>query len=122
MKRNKLVYWISTGLLSAGFGASAIMYLTANPAITEGLGKAGYPAFMVPLLGVAKLLAVIGLLNPWFGRIKEWAYAGTVFVLVGAVWTHVATSTSFVAPLVFLLITAISYYYRGKTQATETKN
>ena len=114
MKQTKIMYWLATSPLLLGFTASSAMYLTANDSIRIPMQQAGYPGFMLYLLGVAKLLAVVGLINPWFPKLKEWAYAGTVFVLSGAVWTHVATSTSFVPPLLFLLFTGASYYYNNK--------
>jgi hypothetical protein len=60
------------------------------------------------------LLGAIALLNPWFPKLREWAYAGFTFTLISAIWAHVATSTPFVAPLVFLILLAVSYYFHQK--------
>src|SRR5687767_4626014 len=109
MKKNKIIYWSVTGLLSALFLMSAVMYLTKNPQITEGFTRSGYPLFLVTMLGVAKLLGAIALVNPWSKELKNWAYAGFTFVLIGAVWTHAATHTPFVAPLIFLVLLGLSY-------------
>jgi hypothetical protein len=65
---------------------------------------------MLPLLGTAKLLGALAIINPWFPMLREWAYAGFTFVLTGAAWSHLATGTPAVAPLVFLCILALSYY------------
>ncbi len=45
----------------------------------------GFPAYLLTILGVWKLLGVIALLVPGFPRLKEWAYAGFFFDLTGAV-------------------------------------
>jgi len=113
MKKNKIIYWSLTGLVSLGFLMSSFMYLGKNPDLMENLQKAGFPVFFVTILGIAKLLGAIALVNPWFPKLKEWAYAGFTFVLIGAVWTHLATATPFVAPGVFLVLVGASYSITG---------
>lgn len=111
------MYWSFTGLISAFFLMSAFMYLSWSPALVEGFTKGGLPLFMIPLLGVAKLLGAIAIVNPWFKGLKEWAYAGFTFVLIGAVWVHAATHTPFVMPLVFLVLLGVSYFYKRKLES-----
>lgn len=120
MKTTKIIYWSSTGLLSAAFLMSAFMYLSKSPELMANFAKAGYPVYFVTILGIAKLLGAIALINPWFDRLKEWAYAGFTFVLIGAVWTHLATQTPFVAPLLFLVLLAVSYVFRAKLKPAAT--
>ncbi|SMG65112.1 conserved hypothetical protein, partial [methanotrophic bacterial endosymbiont of Bathymodiolus sp.] len=50
----------------------------------------GYPSYLLPFLGVAKLLGILAILIPGFPRIKEWAYAGLTFDLVGAMYSSIA--------------------------------
>jgi len=119
MKKNKIIYWSLTGLVAAGFLMSSFMYLGKAPQLMESFRKSGYPDFFVTILGIAKLLGALALVNPWFPKLKEWAYAGFTFVLIGAVWTHVATSTPFVAPLVFLILVLASYFFYGKMNARD---
>lgn len=121
MKAIKIGYWVTTGLLSLGFLASSMMYFSKNPQLVDGFQKIGFPLFMIPFLGLAKLLGAIGVINPWFPKIKEWAYAGYTFVLLGAVWLHISTQTPFVAPLVFLLLVAVSYYLHTRLNAQPAK-
>lgn len=111
MKRDKIIYWIATGLVAAGMGMSAYMYLTKNPELVSSFQSIGFPVFFISILGVAKLLGAIVLVAPAPQRLKEWAYAGFIFVFIGATWTHIATGTSFIGPLVFLLILGISYAF-----------
>ncbi len=124
MKRDKILYWIFTGLVSLGFAASSIMYLTNSQQLVDGFKFLGLPQFLIPLLGVAKLLGALALINPWFPKLKEWAYAGFTFTLIGASWSHIATNTPFTAPLVFLALVGISYLFysriRGKQSVADT--
>jgi hypothetical protein len=53
----------------------------------EGLG---YPVYFIPFIGVAKLLGVVAILIPGYPRIKEWAYAGFFFDLIGATYSIIS--------------------------------
>jgi uncharacterized membrane protein YecN with MAPEG domain len=114
MKRDKIIYWIATGLVAAGMGMSAFMYLSNNPELMKSFEAIGLPPYMVAILGVAKLLGAIVLLAPVWDRLKEWAYAGFSFTFIGAVWVHIATGTPWVAPFIALLILGVSYGFRLK--------
>ena len=116
MKKDKIIYWIATSLISAGMLMSAGMYLTKNPELMQSFRQTGYPEFFVTLLGTAKLLGAIILVIPVWNNLKEWAYAGFGFTFIGAIWTHLATNTPWVAPFIFLIILSISYWYRMKTR------
>ena len=50
----------------------------------------GFPAYLLPFLGTAKILGVAAILIPGFQRLKEWAYAGLTFDLVGALYSHLS--------------------------------
>jgi uncharacterized membrane protein YphA (DoxX/SURF4 family) len=51
----------------------------------------GYPAYFLTILGIWKVLGGIVLLAAGMPRLKEWAYAGAVFNLTAAGWSHVAS-------------------------------
>ena len=112
MKRDKIIYWITTGLVAAGMLLSAGMYLSRNPELMKNFNALGIPLFMVSLLGIAKLLGAITLVTPVGRELKEWAYAGFAFTIIGAVWTHLATGTPWIAPFLFLILLAVSYAFR----------
>lgn len=114
MKRDKIIYWVFTALVALGFAMSSFMYLSRNPELMEGFKKLGYPLYFVMLLGLAKLLGAIALVNPWWNKLREWAYAGFTFTLIGATWTHISTHTPFVMPLVFLALLAVSYWFNRR--------
>ncbi|HTH56827.1 MAG TPA: DoxX family protein [Cyclobacteriaceae bacterium] len=117
MRRDKVIYWTATGLVSAGMLMSAFMYLTRNAQLMQSFKYAGYPEYFVTLLGIAKLLGAVALVVPIWSKLKEWAYAGFAFTFIGAIWTHVATSTPWMAPLIALVLLTVSYWYHGRVKA-----
>ena len=121
MKRDKIIYWIATGLVSLAMLSSGFMYLSGNPQIVEGFKLIGMPAYVITLLGVAKLLASITLVIPKFEKLKEWAYAGLTFNMLGAAWAHISTGTPFVSPLIFLVFLGVSYWFRMRIISAQGK-
>jgi hypothetical protein len=118
MKKIKIIYWIFTGLLATLMLISAVPEILQLPSETAMIStQLRYPAYIVPFLGVAKLLAVIALLIPGFPKIKEWAYAGLTFDLCGALYSCLATGNSIVKCLPFLIflgLVAGSYIFYHK--------
>src|ERR1051325_1715337 len=114
MKRDKIIYWITTGIVAAMMFLSAYMYLTQNPELVKNFQSIGFPLFFVTILGVAKLLGAIVLVAPVGRTLKEWAYAGFIFIFIGATWTHIVTSTPFFMPVILLAILSVSYLFWTK--------
>lgn len=115
MKRNKIIYWVATGLVTAGMAMSGIMYLT-NEEMKLNFTQIGFPIYFMMLLGIAKLLGAIALVAPLPVNIKEWTYAGFGFMFIGAAWTHLATQTPWFAPVVFLGLLITSYFFYKKVR------
>lgn len=118
MKRTKIIYWTST-ILIAGFmifsAVPDVMVLEdAKQFVATHLG---YPIYIIPFLGLAKLLGSISILIPKFKKIKEWAYAGLTFDLVGATYSNIAVEGFQLGMLMMVLIFGvliISYVYNEK--------
>ena len=88
MKKIKIIYWISTGLFSAFMLITSIPYLTSGKEVVQILhDQLGYPNYIISFLGSAKIIGAIVLVIPGFNRIKEWAYAGLIFDLTGAMYS-----------------------------------
>lgn len=111
-------YWIFTGLLVALMGLGAIPDIISSPDAIALFKHLGYPAYLLPFLGVAKLLGIVAILVPGFPRIKEWAYAGFVFDLSGAMYGSIAVDglSSVLFFLIGYLLIAGSYVYYHKRQ------
>ncbi len=106
MKKTKTLYWIFTGLFSALMLFASIPDILVVPDSVTFMAKLGYPKYLIPFLGVAKLLGIVAILIPGFPRIKEWAYAGLFFDLIGATYSQLAIGGPF-APVLFMLVPII---------------
>ena len=114
-KTNKTIYWIATILLSLGMLSGGIAQILKVQQNVDGMVHLGYPIYLMTLLGVWKILGVIAILIPKFRLLKEWAYAGFFFAMTGAVISHIAVGDNFlqfVAPLIFVILTIVSWYFR----------
>jgi len=69
------------------------MVVTGAPVVDVVTGL-GYPAYVLTILGVWKLLGAIAVLAPRTPRLKEWAYAGLLFHLTGAAASQAARRQS----------------------------
>ena len=119
MKKTNILYWTFTGLFSAFMLMSAVQNLMVTPEWVTLMTTLGYPTYLIPFLGAAKLLGVITLLVPGFPRVKEWAYAGFFFDLAGATYSVIVVE-GLHAPQAFMIVffafLALSYGYFHKRQ------
>lgn len=83
-------YWSATAVTVFMLLSGGLAYVLGAEFAVSGVVALGYPAYVVTILGVWKLLAVPALLVPGFDRLKEWAYAGVMFDLTGAAASHLA--------------------------------
>jgi uncharacterized membrane protein YphA (DoxX/SURF4 family) len=116
-KAGKIIYWIATLWLSLGMVSTGIMQLMKKQGQggVDMITHLGYPVYLLTILGIWKILGVIAILIPKTPLIKEWAYAGFVFVMTGAFFSHLAVEDALIElfPSVLLLIlTLISWYFR----------
>jgi hypothetical protein len=88
MTKAKLLYWASTLALSAIYLAAAAFYLTHLAEVQEGFTAFGFPAYLVPLLIVAKIAAPLAILSRVSVRLGDLAYAGMFYHLILAVSAH----------------------------------
>lgn len=84
MKKTIISYWVLTSLFALPMLSAAIPDIFVLPEAVQAFKEMGYPAYLLPFLGWAKLLGVVAILVPGFPRLKEWAYAGLFFDLLGA--------------------------------------
>ena len=124
MKKVNILYWVFTGLFAAMMIMSAIPDIFSNPIAVKGMhGDLGYPLYFIPFIGVAKALGVVAILLPGYPRIKEWAYAGLTFDLLGATYSIISAGqpvASYAFMVIPLTIAALSYtfYHKKLNMAT----
>src|SRR5262245_16102689 len=120
MQQTKVLYWIFTGLMAAFILMASIPDVLRPPEVIAAFAHLGYPAYLLPFLGTAKILAVIAILFPRFPRLKEWAYAGLVFDLIGAFYSHISVGDAFgtwIFPIIALLLVSGSYFFYRRKQS-----
>lgn len=117
MKQIKIIYWIATILIAGLMLFSGYSNAVSTKEALDVFKQLGYPAYLSPFLGIAKILGAITLLVPGFPRLKEWAYAGLTFDLLGAAYSGMAVGGP-IGGLVFfaviLAVLAVSYIYHHK--------
>jgi hypothetical protein len=106
-KAKKIAYWVTTGVVVFCM-TGGIFELLGLQTTKAGIMRLGYPSYIIPALGLAKVLAIFAILWPGFPRLKEWAYAGIVFNMLGAVVSHVACNDAAWSIVVTLTIVAIT--------------
>ena len=126
LKTVNTLYWIFTILFSVLMLFSAWSSILVNEDSIKLIhDMLGYPVYFIPFTGWAKLIGVIVILIPGFKRIKEWAYAGLFFDLIGAVYSGIAVAKTF-DPLMLTLLAwfvpgILSYVYWHKKMKLGTK-
>lgn len=111
MLSTKIVYWISTIMVSAMMIFSSYSYFY-NPIEAKSFAHLGFPTYFRIELAVVKLVGVILLLAPVTGRIKEWTYAGFSYIFISAIIAHAMTDLSIsyhLLPILFFILLLVSY-------------
>jgi hypothetical protein len=113
-----IAYWVTTGLLVFCM-TGGIFELLGLKTTMDGIMRLGYPAYIIPALGLGKVLAIAAILWPGLPRLKEWAYAGIFFNMLGAFVSHVANrdpAWSIVVTLAIAGITLASWALRPRSR------
>ena len=124
-KTNKIIYWISTALLSFGMLGSGISQVLHVKEMNELITHVGYPLYFMYIIGVWKILGVIAILIPKFKLVKEWAYAGFFFLMTGALVSHLFMGDSgkeIIGPLFQTIFVILSWYFRPADRKLITTN
>ncbi len=112
VRKTKLIYWMLTAPFVVTMLIASVMLLARVGPNVEGITNLGYPVYVCTILGAAKLLAGIGIVQNRFHALKEWAYAGYAFNLLGATASHAFSGDSFgkiITPLIILVLVLASY-------------
>ena len=121
-KTRTAVYWVATSLLLFELVLGGIWDVLRVPHVRIVFERLGYPLYLLVILGVWKLLGAVALAIPRFPRLKEWAYAGVIFNLTGALVSHIASGDIEPGPMSYLVvmvgITAISWSLRPPSRSS----
>ena len=83
-KTIKVIYWIAVILFSLFMLFSGVLEVMQTQQAKEAIKHLGYPIYVNTIIGVAKILGVLAILQWKFQTLKEWAYAGFTIDFIGA--------------------------------------
>ena len=89
--RHIIAYWIATALVVFELALGGVWDILRVPQVRGLIERLGYPLYFLVILGIWKVLGAVALIIPRFPRLKEWAYAGVIFDLTGAVASLLAS-------------------------------
>ena len=84
-RRHIIAYWVTTALVVFELVLGGVWDVLRVPQVRGLIERLGYPPYFLIILGIWKLLGAVALVILRFPRLKEWAYAGVLFDLTGAV-------------------------------------
>ena len=90
MKRDKIIYYIATGLFTLLMLFSASNYFLKYEDVSQIFVNLGYNTRIVYPLAVLKILGLVAIWTKKSNRLKEWAYVGFFFNVLMAAEAHIA--------------------------------
>ena len=110
-----IVLWVLQLLLALAFLAHGLMFLSPPPEIAVQM-NASLPRWFQVFLGVAEVLAAVGLTLPGLTRVMPflvtWAAIGIMIVMVSATVYHLMrgeTSSAVITALLLAMATFVAY-------------
>ncbi|QHJ07854.1 DoxX family protein [Hymenobacter busanensis] len=111
-QRTTALYWTLTLIFAAFMLLAGIAEFLQNQEGQEIMRHLGYPLHVMRVIGLGKILGALAMLQTRFRTLKEWAYAGFTFNLLGACAARYAAHDGIVlivSPLLFLAFMAFTY-------------
>ena len=113
--KNKIIYLVATGLLTAMMLMSAGMYFLQYDMVSDTFGKLGFPTYIIYPLAIAKILGLVAIWTKKSETLKEWAYSGFFFNFLLAATAHININDGEFAPaLVAMVLLFVSYFFEKK--------
>jgi len=115
-RRHIIAYWVTTALVVFELVLGGAWDVLRVPQVRGLIERLGYPPYFLVILGIWKLLGAVALVIPRFPRLKEWAYAGVLFDLTGAVaslWASGLVDAGTMAyPIIMMCLAVASWELR----------
>ena len=121
-KTINILYWLFTILFAGMMILSAAGGVSPDAKTLEIMhDQLGYPTYFVIFISVAKIAGSAAILIPGLNKIKEWAYAGLFFDLIGAAVSVTVSSKKFDPTSLFILLPVVlgvlSYIFWNKKKS-----
>lgn len=116
-KKNKIIYWISTGLVAL-FELSGAFFINSEMA-KEGMRHLGLPEWFGWELSIGHIIGGILLLVPVNKRLKEWVYVAFGIDFISATIAYLSIDgfgMNALSPVIMFGILVVSYIYYHKIE------
>lgn len=116
--KKQLLFWIPNVLLLLPMVGSAIMYLMQPQMAIDAFKQLGYPGYVMWFNAMAKILGGIAIVAPVPKFLKEFAYAGYLYILLLATQAlYVGMPANWPMMLIFIVIWVLAYWSYRKLKA-----
>ena len=123
MNKNKIIYWLATGLLCIVFLFSSMMYLFKYTMVSGFFENLGFPVWLIYPLAIAKIIGIIALLTKKSNFLKELAYAGFLFDALLAFSAHfMVKDGGYLMALIAIISIFVSWIYDRKVFGSYTQH
>ncbi len=119
MTTSTVAYWTTTAVLAAECFVGGVMGALRLEPFRGVVTQLGYPLYFMTILGVCYISAGVVLLAPLLPRLKEWAYAGLMFIYTGAIASHIWVgddAKSLIGPLILAGLAVASWALRPQAR------
>ena len=114
---NKVLYWVSTGLLTAIMLFSVHNYFFNYETIAGFFEHFQYPTYLIYPLAIAKLLGLVAIWGNFSTLLKNLVYAGFFYNTILAFFAHLITDGSgYLFSLLAFICVVISFFTGGKVR------
>jgi len=106
---------ILAGNVAALFAIPGCALIAQVPHFAAEMARLGYPPYFLTLFGALKVAGAAVILAPRLPTLKEWAYAGMGFDVVGAIVSRVSVGDPLITvalPILIGLLLALSWALR----------
>ena len=111
MSSQKILFWITTVILTGIMLFSVYNYFFNHEIIKGFFEGYNYPTYLVYPLAIVKLLGLLAIWGNFSSFLKEWAYAGFFFNTLLAFVAHIhADDGGYLFALIAFICVLISYF------------
>lgn len=110
--KKKLLFWIPNGLLLLMMVGSGVMYFASPAQVAEVFTQLQYPVYTMYFNATAKILGGIAIAFPFPRVLKDFAYAGYLYIILLALQaTYMTMPLQNVALMpAFVVLWALAYW------------
>lgn len=117
MQINKILYWLSTVVLTGIMVFSVYNYLFNYQVIIGFFEHLGFPVYLIYPLAIAKVLGLIAVWGNFSKSLREWAYCGFFFNTLLAFAAHyIIDKSGYLFAVIALSATLVSYFTAKKVR------